>query len=160
MTPALSDQVPLNTPRVRFHSSKGATLLDVRRAMQCLRNRLIAAKVSQIEISSAEIVLAEVLNNIVKHAHQGVENGWFDIHCYLPVSGGLFFTCRDNGTAMPGGAPPGGVMPSIARAGAELPEGGWGWALIRRLTTDLDYMRIDGINLVNFTIPKSPPPSH
>jgi hypothetical protein len=39
----------------------------------------------------------------------------------------------------------------------DLAEGGWGWALIRAMTTDLSYVRCDDRNLLTFQVPLSAP---
>lgn len=138
--------------KVHLHSAHGSSLLDVRRAMKTLSTELGDSGVPHLERSCAEIVVAELLNNIVKHAQQGIDHGWFDLR-FTRQNGALHFTCWDNGCAMPGGQPPTGNMPAIKNAHADLPEGGWGWALIRTLTSDLSYRRVGGVNFVSFNIP-------
>lgn len=139
-----------------FHhrSPNGATLLDVRETMKQLRLALLNAGRPQIEISCAEIVVAEVLNNIVKHAHNKSEQGWFELQCTAQHDG-LQIVCRDNGIPMPGGAAPGGVLPNVDGFIEELPEGGWGWSLVRTLSRDLKYMRVKDTNIVSFLLPRN-----
>ena len=36
---------------------------------------------------------------------------------------------------------------------SDLPEGGWGWALIEALTTDLAYRKDGGRNTLSFRVP-------
>lgn len=43
------------------------------------------------------------------------------------------------------------------RGDGDLPEGGFGWHLIRSLTRDLDYARVKGRNRLSFVIPTDPP---
>lgn len=96
--------------------------------------------------ATAEIVLAEVLNNIAEHAYSG---GPGDIFIQLAATPtGLECRITDRGLDMPGGTPPAGVLPQ-----EELPEGGFGWYLIRSLTQGLIYQRKDGQNLLQFVIP-------
>lgn len=59
------------------------------------------------------------------------------------------------------GAPmPGGTLPEGSQAGrtglalADLPEGGFGWHLIRSLTRDLAYTRVAGTNRLSFLLPR------
>ncbi len=96
---------------------------------------------------TAEIVLAEVLNNVVEHA---CATGNGPILLALSLGEGLL-QCRveDEGTPMPGGALPAG------RPGdpAALPEGGFGWHLIRLLCQSLRYERAGGRNLLSFSLP-------
>lgn len=135
-----------------YRSRVGANLMDVRDAMTELKSVLIGSRVSAVDISCVEIVVAEILNNVVKHAQKDLEQGWFEIQCSL-VPSGLHFVCRDNGAPMPGGTPPGGTLPNIERPKDELPEGGWGWSLVRTLSSNLSYVRVKDINLVSFHLP-------
>ncbi len=109
---------------------------------------------------TAEVVLAEVLNNIAEHAYAG---GPGKIAVALRQTGaGLHCQVTDDGAAMPGGTLPAGNHPA-QRSGrpdlplhdlplADLPEGGFGWHLIRRLTQDLHYARVGGQNRLSFVI--------
>lgn len=152
MTSSTTHRPSVKRAKIHFHSACSTSLLDVRRAMKALSGELRSAGVPQLQRSYAEIVVAELLNNIVKHAQHRIEHGWFDLQfCWHKHA--LHFTCRDNGSAMPGGQPPTGIFPTLINAHADLPEGGWGWALIRALTTDLTYRRSEGINFVSFNIP-------
>ncbi len=59
---------------------------------------------------------------------------------------------------MPGGQPPAGHLPRVAAPPpgggvGDLPEGGFGWSLIRTLTTDLSYSRQAGRNELHVVIP-------
>lgn len=152
MTTSASQSSRLKRSKVHLHTLSGTTLLDVRRAIKTLKDGMIQAEVPQLQMSCAEIVVTELLNNIVKHAQQDIQNGWFDLQCTRQERI-LSFVCRDNGAVMPGGAPPQKVIPALSHNHLELPEGGWGWALIHTLTTDLTYTRLDGINCVSFNIP-------
>ena len=144
----------LNRSKIGFRSEAGATLLDVRAAMTYLRHSLTEACFDPLDIASSEIVIAEILNNVIKHAQENQDDGWFDLQCEIAPEA-LHVTCKDNGAAMPGGVPPLGVLPEIGCSVVDLPEGGWGWSLVRTLTTSLNYVRIEPINLVSFTIPKT-----
>lgn len=137
-----------------YRSRAGATLLDVRDAMTKLKSVLVQSQIPPLDISCVEIVVAEILNNVVKHAHKDLEQGWFEVQCNL-LSNGLHFVCRDNGVAMPGGTPPGGTLPNVERPKDELPEGGWGWSLVRTLSANLSYVRVQDINLVSFNLPST-----
>lgn len=96
---------------------------------------------------NAEIVLAEVLNNVVEHAHAG---GSGPILLVLsPGEGCLHCRIEDEGAAMPGDELPAGHPPDPT----ELPEGGFGWHLIRLLCHDLRYERSGGKNLLSFSLP-------
>lgn len=104
----------------------------------------------------AEIALAEALNNIVEHAFAGLLPG--EIRVDAVLHGGLArFEIRDDGRAMPAGPLPGARMPSLdAGDPLDLPEGGFGWALLRALTRDLSYRREGPLNVLRFSLPAMP----
>ncbi len=130
-------------------------------------------QVPQSACDRIELVLAEALNNIVEHAFgpeppapatesRGVTAPGL---IALDLSAGaaqLHCTIRDAGRPMPDGQAPAG-RPQDIDAAADLPEGGFGWFLIRRLTLDLCYVREPGCNRLSFVIPLSaedPPRPH
>ena len=94
-----------------------------------------------------EIVLAEVLNNIVEHAYQAAP-GNILLHLRAGPDG---MECRvtDLGLAMQAPLASGGPVPCPAH----LPEGGFGWFLIRDLAEDLGYSRDNARNLLAFRLP-------
>lgn len=96
---------------------------------------------------SAEIVLAEALNNVVEHAYAGT-NGTILIELAAGV-GALACVVRDSGHPMPGLNIPEGRLPAMAD---DLPEGGFGWHLIRTLSRDLTYCRQGGQNVLSFRV--------
>jgi len=99
--------------------------------------------------ASAEIVISEALNNIVEHAYP---DGIGQIALSLnECSDGLTCEIRDQGAPMPGGILPEGRLPD--NDGPDLPEGGFGWFMIRTLTRDVRYVRHGGTNRLNFVIP-------
>jgi serine/threonine-protein kinase RsbW len=124
---------------------------------------------------SIELVLAEVLNNIVEHAlaDPAPEAGRCPaearpararsplqdtvpglIMLDMQIQGGaLHCVVRDEGRGMPDGRLPAGRRPDLDSARDDLPEGGYGWFLIRNLTRDLRYCREPGGNRLSFAIP-------
>lgn len=101
---------------------------------------------------TAELVLGEALNNIVEHAYTS-NPGPIEV-CVTRTAGALACSIIDRGAAMPGGSVPAGLLP-IGLDGPidDLPEGGFGWFLIRTLTSDLTYHRQNGSNRLSFTLP-------
>lgn len=106
---------------------------------------------------TAELVLGEVLNNIVEHAYPSVPG---PIDLWLARTGaGLACKVADRGLAMRDGRAPVGALPAgINGALEDLPEGGFGWYLIRTLTKDLQYERVQSQNHLSFTIPSGRTP--
>lgn len=100
---------------------------------------------------TVEIVLAEVLNNIAEHAYKG-ETGEIAVDLRLTGSGVLCLVI-DEGVPMPDGSPPPGLLPTAGFQLEDLPEGGFGWHLIRTLTRDLSYTRLGRQNRLSFLIP-------
>jgi serine/threonine-protein kinase RsbW len=106
---------------------------------------------------TVELVLAEVLNNVAEHAYAG-GSGPVEVDLQVTAAG---LSCRvaDVGLAMPDGMLPTGRLPSAQPEALEdLPEGGFGWYLIRTLTADLTYARSAGQNRLTFVIPLTDQP--
>ena len=123
-----------------------AALIKVRAA---LAGRCVAAD----EIDRAEIVLAEVLNNIVEHAYAAAAAGEIALRVDC-APGSLRFEVADDGGPMPGGRLPAALRsaPAALPMGGMLPEGGFGWPMIRALSDVLDYCRAEGRNRLSFTL--------
>ncbi len=102
----------------------------------------------------AELVLAEVLNNIVEHAYAG-SSGTIEIGVDRQP-GGIACLVSDHGVPLPSGPPPGKLPPGMDGDPADLPEGGFGWHLIHALTRDLSYRRVNDRNHLSFLIPADP----
>lgn len=96
---------------------------------------------------TAEIVMAEVLNNIVEHAY-GEAGGTIEMALHSEA-GGVDCHIMDAGRPFPLGEPPEGCLPDLS---TDLPEGGFGWALIRAFAEDLRYERCEGMNHIRFRI--------
>jgi len=133
---------------LRFSSGNGA----VRGILRDVAAFLALQGLPSDKVEDATIALAEALNNIEEHAYGGRSG--------LPVlvdleANALCLRCRieDRGTPLPGDTLPGGSLPATDPVAHEKwPEGGFGWALLRRLTDDLTYHRRGGWNRLCFTI--------
>lgn len=102
--------------------------------------------------SSWELVVAEVLNNIVEHAYQNRTDG--EILLRLKFEPGqLRVAFTDFGLPMPDGTLPEGSPASLDVAPEDLPEGGFGWFLIRSLSDQLEYRHDGASNQLTLTIP-------
>ena len=127
---------------------------SVRDALGALFDTLLLRRLSDDRRGTAELVLAEALNNIVEHAYSR-EDGQISLSLQLGAgelgSGELLCRIEDSGLPMPRGELPGGPLCLHDGAG-EVVEGGFGWHLIRALSHDLNYCRQDGRNLLSFRL--------
>ena len=124
---------------------------EVRRVMAILRQTLERWGMDQMTAGTVEIVLAEVLNNIVEHAYAEAP-GQITLEMSLRPDKVECSIC-DTGAQMPGLALPEGKLAS--RDPDNLPEGGFGWFLIRSLTEDLRYARQNDANHLYFCLPET-----
>lgn len=129
-----------------------AEMAHVRRLLDTVKAAMEAAQVAPTLTETSQIVLAEVLNNVVEHACRYESGHALDLAIWLTPDG---ITCEvcDDGRPMPTGGAPEGNMPDVRSEVAALPEGGFGWALVRKLTQGIDYNRQDGRNRLRFEIP-------
>lgn len=129
--------------------------MAVREALGRLVQALRLQALPDEDCGTAEIVLAEALNNVVEHAYAASPG---EIELTVTLSGGaLTCTIRDQGRPMPG-ALPAGTLPALAPPD-HIPEGGFGWHLIRALSRDLHYRRQDGHNLLSFRVGREQSPT-
>lgn len=126
-----------------------STPLAVRQGLLAILDHPILVDLSESARGSAELVLAEALNNIVEHAYQAAE-GTIEVRLQRRS---LWLCCYlvDAGAPMPNNELPAGLAQTIG-ADQDLAEGGFGWFLIRTLTTDLVYRRIDARNHLSFQL--------
>ena len=155
-TPMIASHVPDDDERTippapqracdRFLMACPATLWDVRRMIVALDGHLRCTGVPQQVLDDVNIVLGEVLTNVARHAYP-VRTG--DVQCRVAL-GSLGVHCRVSDTGQP-------FDPTALGCGFPAPDalaqGGYGWALIRRLTTDMRYSRVGAQNVLRFTIP-------
>ena len=126
----------------------------VRRALQHLLVDLTKARLSQDDTEHAQIVLGEVLNNIVEHAFATRDDGFIRLASFRSKTT-LRVVVMDNGIEMPNGVLPSRPQPEIDVDVDQLPEGGFGWHLIRTLTDRLEYERQEQNNVLTLHIPIS-----
>lgn len=128
-----------------------ATFRWVRRAIHEAMEALERHDLPAEDMGTIEIVLAEALNNVVEHAYD--ENDPGDVVLILRLRGaGLMVEIRDSGRPMPNGRAPIGNHPVVEFSNDPMPEGGYGWYLIRELVRDLIYDRRDDENILIFRL--------
>lgn len=148
--PSLNPDRPLMADipfSLRFPSTSRA----VRSALAETCTRLKAGESGADTVGQVEIVLAEVLNNVVEHALCHEEEGEITLSVHHDDEGWRF-EISDDGVAMPGGIVPHPPLPGTNRPLQDLPEGGFGWAIVNMLAHDLSYRRKAGRNHLSFVI--------
>ena len=120
--------------------------MEVRDGLRDLFAMTPLSSLSDDARGTAQIVLAEALNNIVEHSYAEYA-GKIEIWVTRRESY-LFIRIMDEGLAMPEGDLPGG---NLAWPDA-LQEGGFGWSLIRNLSHDVTYARDGKRNLLSLCI--------
>ena len=122
---------------------------SVRRAIQSVNQALSRLIGSEEALAFIEIVVTEAINNIVEHAYQQAQGRPIDLRIEQRRSE-VHFSIVDQGTAMPNGEIPAGVVPNFDCPVADLPEGGFGWTLIHRLASGIEYARVGNENHLRF----------
>lgn len=117
-----------------------ATELAARDGIAAVMGQLTAQGLPKALSGDVELALAEVVNNVVEHGYAGISGGKVHVEGHLDGDW-LELRVIDTGRPLPGGHLP-AVRPSnLNRPRADLPEGGFGWALIYHLTDALKYDR-------------------
>jgi len=126
--------------------------LAVREALEGVITGLDPLSLDVEEVATVELVLAEALNNIVEHAYpEGSEGGVIAITC-LHQNDGLHVTMKDEGNSMPDGQMPIGMAPNVEVDVMDMPEGGFGWFLIKDLAKDIRYRREGRANMLDLRL--------
>jgi len=136
-----------------FRHSFCADPLSVRAALRTTLARFIR-QMTEEEAGTLEIVLAEVFNNIVKHGYGDSGQGTISISLARDRHG-LSCLISDEGIELPDRCLS-GLTDHPRPVPDTLPEGGFGWFLIRDLVEDLRYCRHEGRNELAFRLPLSP----
>jgi len=148
--PPLSDIASADASKI-FELSFEATPLAVRGALRATVARF-TRQMTLDEAGTLELVLAEVLNNIVEHGYAQAACGTITL---LMVRDGRGLNCAvsDDGIELPDEHLCKSCVEAQRPDPADLPEGGFGWFLIRDLVEDLGYQRTNGRNLLAFRLP-------
>ncbi|MGC1496180.1 MAG: ATP-binding protein [Sulfitobacter sp.] len=126
--------------------------LAVRDALTLVLSNLEVLSLDVEELATVELVLAEALNNVVEHAYPKSEPGNpIHIQCSQKATG-LHFAITDQGHAMPDGKTPLGLSQNVDVDPLDMPEGGFGWFLIKDLAKDVLYRRIENENQLSLRI--------
>ncbi len=139
----------------QFSMSSLASNEEVRILLRRLRERLQEFGVTEPTCASAETVLAEALNNITEHAYSEQQDGPIEVSAEIGT-GKVRFTLSDRGTPIPGCRLPRGKPQDTKVPLQDLPEGGFGWLLIRDLTSSVTYDQDESGNHLTLTLPNAP----
>lgn len=103
------------------------------------------------ECGPVELAVAEAVNNIIEHAYQEQDTGVIELNVEY-TKAWLRIKIIDDGLPMPEGVAPQGRQHNLNVEIDDLPEGGFGWFLIRELTQNLEYTRAAARNVLTFEI--------
>ncbi|MEM1386551.1 MAG: ATP-binding protein [Pseudomonadota bacterium] len=115
----------------------------------CSRAGLSSALTERIEL-----VVAEALNNVVEHGQLCIDSGYIQLFV-SQIDRTMLIKIRDTGAPMPGLVLPDGRPPQMSGPIEDLPEGGFGWFIIKSLADGLGYTRSDGWNELEIRISAS-----
>ncbi|CUH86740.1 Serine-protein kinase RsbW [Phaeobacter sp. CECT 5382] len=128
-----------------FACSFTATELDARSGISLVVKRLRDFNLPEERVGDVQIALAEAVNNVVEHAYSGQATGDVRIRCDLEREQ-LWIRISDAGPPFPDDQLPAGERADVSGPLEDLPEGGFGWFLIRELTNRIHYERQNGNN--------------
>ncbi|UYV37477.1 ATP-binding protein [Rhodobacteraceae bacterium D3-12] len=138
-------------PSQRVSISFASGAWEVREALAQLKDRLAVMQLGAEHETTVELVVGEVLNNVVEHAYGPGQSGPIEVMCEREEAA-LHFCVRDSGRAFLGLQLPRGDPPDVDRVREELPEGGFGWYMVRNLACGLGYTRDSDRNTLKFYI--------
>ncbi len=128
-----------------------ATGLDVREAMRTIARVLQEWGTDSRTLAAAEIAVTEALNNIVEHGYADARKQEILVRLSAEPSH-LRIDLTDSGAPFPGGVIPSPDAHDLGGPVGDLPEGGFGWRMIRRLTSSIRYERRAGRNHLSLFI--------
>lgn len=106
-----------------------------------------ATEAEQDHVDEIRLCVAEALNNIVEHAYEGAEGK--PIHADVEVATGrMQVVLIDEGKPMPAYQIPETEVDFDPTDLENLPEGGFGWMLIREQMDEVEYERRGGCNVL------------
>ncbi len=140
----------------KFRMVFRATPGDVRKTLDRFCSHIRPLSLPAEYTGTLELVLAEVLNNVVEHAYGNRGDGWIEL-CATMLDNGFAFEVVDEGAEMPEQELPRGDPRLLGGDLNALPEGGFGWFLIRDLAQDLSYERRNERNYLAFRICRNIP---
>lgn len=134
------------------HVSVESSETAARTALAELLKGLAPLNLTVDDAGTVELVMAEALNNVVEHAYPaGDSPGPIKVSCEHAADG-LHLLVVDRGRTMPDGQIPTGATVDLNVDFLDMPEGGFGWFLIKDLADDIRYERVDWENRLMFRL--------
>jgi serine/threonine-protein kinase RsbW len=124
---------------------------SIRDALAEVRARLARMRLIEEELTTVEVVLAEVMNNVAEHAYAWRRDGEMVLGVRMTAEG-LTISVTDDGLPMPDAELPFGERLDPTVPLGDMPEGGFGWLIIRQLARDVTYRRHQDVNQLSFRI--------
>ncbi len=150
-----TDGAPAENDLLRFEAS--ADHDDIRALLARVVART-AARIAPDDAGALELALAEILNNVAEHGYAcrspGQPPGRVRVDLCI-ADGVVLAVVEDSGQPLPRGLIDRDIFPEPGVAVTDLPEGGFGWPLIRALTDDIAYVRAGAVNRVSFRLLRS-----
>lgn len=158
--PGVTKKVPMIRQDISSVSPDGMRLalsissveVEVRRALVAVKQSMSDACLCDEDRGTVELVLGEVLNNVVEHAYGPRCKGSIELECTTDGNAIRIYV-KDSGSPFPDQELPIGNPPNLDRPLEDLPEGGFGWFLVRSLAKELSYSRKNECNTLTFLIP-------
>ncbi|EEX09424.1 putative anti-sigma B factor [Ruegeria lacuscaerulensis ITI-1157] len=134
-----------NFQNCRLDLSFEASESEASRAIAAVHHSLMKLGLPADRHGDAKIAIAEAVNNVVEHAYAGLPPGQVQLQGFADIRG-LEIRILDSGKPLPGLRVPDGIPASVDTSIGNLPEGGFGWFMIRKLSDDIQYERRSGQN--------------
>lgn len=135
------EEVPHTDERQELRVSCVGDDFATREALVGVAHRLRGFGPCECEIETVQQVLAEILNNVVEHAGPDDARTLIELRVILD-DGTIHAQVIDAGRPMPDGTLPEPALPHPT----DLPEGGFGWCIIRAMADRISYTREGGRN--------------
>lgn len=134
--------------RFSFRATESLVAQSLVRVRMFLDDNMLSAS----DAETVELVLGEALNNSVEHALAGINGATVDLEIACQDRS-VICLIRDRGRPMPPGTMEKDHPCHFDGARRDLPEGGFGWFMIRRLSRNLSYHRTGGENQLRIEVP-------
>lgn len=122
----------------------------VRKSIRSAARALCDAGLSRSLTENVELAVTEAVNNVIEHGYGGRSGGIILIE-YEMIADTLKLTILDQSQGMADTHLPSGRLPDLMVEKSDLPEGGYGWFIIRSLTRRQHYSRHEGWNRLSLT---------